>query len=184
MIARTLERRFALRSRPTLIDCHCIREAHGRDHVAASPTDKSNSKDPKMTHLHAIESDVREATDHVNTLSIARNDWGTGNAANGLYTYRYETRSLMANAGDTLTIKIVDRSGGDGSGRYVFYGYSCTRPSAIEQKRHTHPATSVTFDIDLEKHELASISIVVQDTMAKTQTLIICDPQVGNDPQT
>ncbi len=137
-----------------------------------------------MTHLHSIEDHDRRAAEHVNTLSIARNVWGTGNAANGLYTYRYESRSMMVNAGDTLTIKIVDQSGTEGDGRYVFYGYSCTRPSAIKQMQKAKTDTSVTFDIDLEKHELASISIVVQDTMAETETLIICDPQVGNDPQT
>ncbi len=137
-----------------------------------------------MTIVHSHGPSIRNGV-YTNKLRIRYVGQG-GNTGGGAYLFKYDARNMMMSAGNTLVIEIEDGSPSPDPSRYTFYSYATTCPDGMTLISDTSP----TFLVTLSPHKLGVLSLVVQDTtppkphLDGAPTLLICDPQVGNDPQT
>ena len=137
-----------------------------------------------MTIIHSHGSSLKTAR-YTNKLRIKYVGRG-GNTGGGAYLFAYGTRNMMMSSGNTLAIEIEDAGSPPNPSRYTFYSYASTCPDAMTLMSDTSPEFLVT----LSPHKLGLLSLVVQDTTPPNvlpdgaPTLLVCDPQVGNDPQT
>ncbi|MDX2299907.1 MAG: hypothetical protein NW204_09295 [Xanthomonadaceae bacterium] len=137
-----------------------------------------------MTIIHSHDQPKNHAG-YINKLRI-KYVGHHGNTGDGAYLFAYGTRAMMMSSGNTLAIEIEDADSPPNPSRYIFYSYATTSPDAMTLMSDTLPKFLVT----LSPHKLAVLALVVQDTTPPNPlpdgapTLLVCDPQVGNDPQT